>query len=450
MTHPTWQRITLPLLLATWLAGCAQNPTQTAGPAEAAPQAAACPKGTPDGARCLRGQDSAGAPYLIVLPALWNRMLVVHAHGGPTLGAPKASRADEDIERWAITVRAGYAWAGSVFRQGGVAVRSAAEDTERVRRIFVQHVGQPTRTLLHGQSWGANVAAKAAEMYAGPGMRSPYDAVLLSSGVVGGGTRSYDFRLDLRVIYQHLCNNHPRSDEPQYPLWMGLPADSKLTRADLNARVEECLATRKPAAQRTPEQARKLKTIVDVIKIPESSVAGHLSWATWHFQDIAQNRTQGRNPFRNDQVRYQGSADDAALNAAVLRYQADPAAVARLADDTDLTGRIAVPVLTVHGITDATAFVELESAFRQTMESAGNGARLVQVFSDHATHSYMSDPTYVALFEALLQWVERGEKPTPVSVADACKRAEAGFGAGCKIRPDYQPAPLEARVAPRQ
>jgi hypothetical protein len=71
------------------------------------------------------------------------------------------------------------------------------------------------------------------------------------------------------------------------------------------------------------------------------------------------------------------------------------------------------------------------------------------VYSDHNTHSYLSDPTYVALFEALLQWVERGEKPSPTSVAEGCKRAEAGFGAGCKIRPDYQPAPLAARVAPR-
>ena len=450
MTFPTWQRLTLPLLMAAWLAGCAQNPATSTGPAEAAPQATACPKGTPEGARCLRGQDSATAHYLIVIPAQWNKMLVVHAHGGPTLGTPKASRADEDIERWAITVRAGYAWAASVFRQGGVAVRTAAEDTERVRRIFVQHVGQPTRTLLHGQSWGANVAAKTAEMYAGPGMRSPYDAVLLTSGVVAGGTRAYDFRLDLRVVYQYLCNNHPRSDEPQYPLWMGLPADSKLTRAELNARVEDCLATRKPAAQRTPEQARKLKTIVDVIRIPESSVAAHLAWGTWHLQDIALVRTQGRNAFRNDQVRYRGSADDAALNAAVLRYPADPAAVARFAEDTDLTGRIAVPVLTVHAISDPTVFVEQHSALRQTFERAGNGARLVQVYSDHSEHSYLSDPTYVALFDALLQWVEKGQKPTPASVAAGCQRAEAAYGAGCRIRQDYQPAPLEARVAPRQ
>ena len=91
MTFPTWQRVALPLLLAA-LAGCAQNPGTSAAPPEAAPQAAACPKGTPDGARCLRGQDSANAHYLIVIPAQWNKMLVVHAHGGPT---PTPATSDE-------------------------------------------------------------------------------------------------------------------------------------------------------------------------------------------------------------------------------------------------------------------------------------------------------------------------------------------------------------------
>ncbi len=436
----------LTLALATTLWGCAQPPLAHT---EAPPQVSTCPKDVPADTRCLRGVDSAGAPYLIMLPAQWNRVLVVHAHGGPALGAPQASRADEDAQRWAITVRAGYAWAGSVFRQGGVAVRSAAEDTERVRRIFVQHVAQPRYTLLHGQSWGASVAAKAAEMYAAPGQRSPYDAVLLSSGVLAGGTRSYDFRLDLRVVYQHLCGNHPLPTEPPYPLWMGLPANSTLTRAELGRRVDACLGVRQTVAQRTPEQSRKLKTLVDVIRIPESSVLAHLNWATWHFQDIAQHRTGGGNPFRNDRVRYQGSDDDATLNASVLRYRADPQATARFAADTDLNGRISVPVLTVHGIHDATAFVELEHAFRQTMEQAGQGSRLVQVFSDHADHSYLSDPTYVALFEALLRWVTDGEKPTPAALAQRCRHFEANFGAGCRLQPGYQPPPLSSRVAPR-
>ena len=431
---------------AAALAGCASAPP---APAEAAPLAAACPAGTPEGAKCLRGQDSRQAHYLIVMPEKWNGVLVVHAHGGPALGEPKRERADEDIKRWAITVKAGYAYAASVFRQGGVAVRSAAEDTERVRQIFVAHVGKPRRTILHGQSWGANVAAKAAEMYAAPGARSPYDGVLLTSGVVAGGTQSYLFRLDLRVVYQYLCGNHPRADEPQYPLWMGLPKDAKLTRAQLAARVDECLGARKPAAQRTPEQARKLKTLVDVIRIPESSVVGHLNWATWHFQDVAHERTGGRNPFGNEGVRYRGSGDDAALNAGVLRYRADPEAVARLAADTDLTGRIGVPVISAHAIGDPTAFVEMQHAFAKTMREGGSADRLVQVFTADNQHSYWSDPPYPALFEALLAWIERGDKPTPASIAERCKALESTFGPGCRFVPDYVAPPLESRVPAR-
>jgi hypothetical protein len=434
-------------LAAALLGACAQAPGRID---EAAPQASPCPDGVPAGARCLRGQDSARAHYLVVMPAQWNGVLVVHAHGGPTLGEPKAERADEDIARWAVLVKAGYAYAASVFRQGGVAVRSAAEDTERVRRIFVAHVAQPRRTILHGQSWGAGVAAKLAETHAGPGAsRPPYDAVLLTSGVLAGGTRSYDFRLDLRVVYQQLCGNHPAPGEPAYPLWMGLPPDARLTRADLAARVDDCLGVRRPAAQRTPEQAQRLKTVADVVRIPASSVLAHLSWATWHFQDIVQSRTGGLNPFGNEGVRYAGSPDDAALNAGVARYRADPAAVARFADDADLSGRIGVPVLTVHAIHDPTAFVELESAFRETMERGGSAGRLVQAYTDHAEHSYLADAVYPAALDALLGWVEHAEKPTAGSIAQRCAALEAQYGPGCRFVPDYRPKALEDRVPAR-
>lgn len=429
--------------IAALLAACAQTPPAST---EAAPAAVACPSGLADGARCLAGQDSAGAFYLIALPKDWNGVLVLHAHGGPALGAPRPERAVEDLQRWSITVKAGYAWAGSTFRQGGVAVRAAAEDTERLRRIFVQHVAQPKRTLLHGQSWGAGVAAVGAEMFAAG---KPYDAVLLSSGVLGGGTRSYNFRLDLRVVYQALCNNHPRPDEPAYPLWMGLPAASTMTAAQLAQRTGDCLGLGRPAAQRTAEQQRRLKTVVDVIGIPESSIAGHMNWATFHFRDIVQHRTGGKNPFGNIGVMYRGSADDVALNAQVARYAADPEAVARFGADTDPGGRIPVPVLTVHAVHDPVAFVELESAFRDTMQRGGSGARLLQTYTDFDQHSYMADPIYPALLAALLDWADTGARPTPAAVARRCAALEARFGPGCRFLPDYTPKPLDSRVPPR-
>ncbi|MBN9410700.1 MAG: hypothetical protein J0H69_16235 [Burkholderiales bacterium] len=459
MTSPRpWRAVSAALLTAALaaLAGCATPPRPSAtlpATTESAPQAMACPAKAqlPAGTRCLSGQDSAGAHYLIAVPAQWNGTLVMHAHGGPTLGPPTLARTVEDLDRWSITVRAGYAWAGSSFRQGGVTVRPAAEDTERLRRIVVQHVLQPRFTILHGQSWGASVAAVGASMFTDDGAgKRPYDAVLLTSGVLAGGTRAYDFRLDLRAIYQHLCNNHPRPDELQYPLWQGLPAGASLTQAELRNRVNACLALDKPAAQRTPEQQRKVDTITRVLKIPASSIQAHLNWGTWHFQDIAQHRTGGRNVFDNATARYVGSPDDAVLNREVLRYRADPAAVAAFGADTDPDGRIPVPVLTVHGIGDPTAFVEMDDAFRRTMEAAGTAGHLVQTFTTDDTHSYLSDPVYPTLLAALSAWAQGGHKPTPAQIAAQCEGFKPQFGDGCRFRPDYQPAALDTRVTPRR
>jgi hypothetical protein len=440
-------------LVSLVLAGCAGTGT-SGGPdvaTEAAPAAATCPPAVPAGTRCLAGRDSAGAYYLIAIPQDWNRHLVLHAHGGPELGAPTPARTVEDLTRWAITVKAGYAWAGSTFRQGGVEVRAAAEDTERLRRIFVRHVAQPRRTILHGQSWGASVAAKGAEMYTAATVGSqPYDAVLLTSGVLGGGTRSYDHRLDLRAVYQYLCRNHPRPEEAQYPLNIGLPADARMTARELAARTSECLGLDKPAAQRTAEQQRRVETIERVVRIPASSIQGHLNWGTFHFQDVVHKRTGGASPFGNTGVVYSGSADDAALNAGVARYRADPQAVRRFAQDTDPTGRIPVPVLTTKWIDDPTAFVELDAHFREVMERAGTAGQLVQTYTRRGTHSYISDPTYPTLFAALLEWVETGRKPTPAGIATACPAQEPRFGAGCSFAPEYQPRPLAARVPPRE
>ncbi len=441
----------LALALAGALGLCLAPAVATAQPAEAAPQKSPCVAAVPADATCFTGKDSAGAYYSIVMPAQWNGHLVLHAHGGPNLGDPTPERSVEDITRWAIVVKAGYAWAGSTFRQGGVEVRAAADDTERLRRIFRTHVAKPRLTILHGQSWGAAVAVKGAEMFTQATVgEKPYDAMLLTSGVLAGGTRSYDFRTDLRVVYQYLCNNHPRPNEPQYPLNLGLPAGATMTSANLAARVNECLGLDKPAAQRSPEQAAKVDTIVKVIKIPATSIQAHLNWGTFHFQDVSSKRTGGASPFGNVGAVYAGSTDDKALNAGVLRYAADPAAYAKLALDTDATGKIPVPVLSAKWISDPTAFVELDAHFREVMRQGGSGDRLVQTFTTRGeSHSYISDPTYPTLLSALLEWVEKGVKPTPASVAVACPENEARYGAGCSFAPDYTPPALSSRVPER-
>lgn len=432
------------LLLSTVVSFSVASPTPHECPKEI--------KNLPEETTCWRGQDEAGAFYWIAKPKHWNGNLVIHSHGGPALGKAKFERATEDFNRWSIWVRDGYAFATSSFRQGGVEVMAAAEDTARLLPIASGVIGKTKKVILHGQSWGASVAARAAEIDGPLSKVSPkVDAVLLTSGVLGGGTKSYDFRLDLRSVWQAVCENHPRANETQYPLWQGLPKDMKMSKEDLTQRVNECLGLDKPEAERSAKQKESLKTIVNVIKIPEKSIQGHLSWATNHFQDIVFNRLNGRNPFGNDTVKYVGSSDDEALNKKVLRYKADPSAVADFGKDTDPTGKITLPMITLRGINDPIAFVELASTWEETVAKAGYAKNLVQLYTDDKEHSYLSDAQYVSAMNALLKWVESQKKPTPMDIAKQCTTLEAKWNpqSDCRFLPEYKPAPLSSRVPAR-
>ncbi len=403
------------------------------------PPTAPCPENVPADTTCYEGRDANGAYYTIAVPKRWNKTLVVHSHGGPDLGDPTPGRTRDDLNRWAVMVEEGYAWAGTSYRRGGYGTRMAAEDTDNLRRM-VSSMLKPRKVYLHGQSWGGNVAAKTIELYRG------YDAALLTSGVLAGGSRGYDYRVDLRVVYQYYCGNHPRPSEPQYPLWMGLRKDSTMTTAGLRSRIEECLGT---AGNRTAEQQRKLDDVLAVTKIPESILSSHLNFATFTFRDLVHNRLGGRNPWSNANVRYQGSHDDAALNAGVERFSPDPQARAELVHDSDLTGKIDIPVLTVHAIGDPTAFVEHESAYRRTVLKAGRWWNLVQTFTTESEHSALSDSGYASAIQSLERWEKTGLRPNPFSVAAKCPRNDEEYGTGCFFDPWYQPKPYESRVAPR-
>ncbi|MEV6373185.1 hypothetical protein [Micromonospora musae] len=420
-----------------------------AAQADAPPPAATeCPANLTGKATCYTGQDVNGAYYAIAIPNRWNRSLVVHAHGGPDLGdTSDPQRSVEDLDRWAVMVDEGYAWAGSSYRRGGYGTRMAATDTENLRRLFVTEFGEPKRTYVHGQSWGGDVAAKVVETYAGA--HGPYDGALLTSGVLGGGSRGYDYRVDLRVVYQYYCRNHPRPSEPQYPLWEGLRADSTMTTDGLRARLQECTGYASDPLERTASQQRNLDDILAVTGVPERTLESHLRFATFTFRDIVHARLGGRNPFSNEGVRYAGSHDDAALNAGVQRFSADPTARRDLSYDSDLTGRVSIPVLTLHAIDDPTAFVEHEAAYRASLQGAGREEHLVQTFTRESEHSELSNAEYAASISALDGWVRTGRKPTPTSIAASCAGFDRGYGTGCFYEPRFRPAPYASRVNPR-
>lgn len=397
------------------------TPAADASADERQPSAIACPEAVAEVTDCLSGRDANGAWYVIAMPTEWNRRLIVHAHGGPRMGEPAADDPLEDLDRFSVMVRKGYAWVGSTYRRGGYGVRMAAEDTDNSRKIFWSRFGRPDRTILHGQSWGGNVAAKASELHALDleGGRN-YDGVLITNGVLSGGTRAYQFRASLRAVYQFYCRNHPAAGETSYPVWQGLPAEARMSRAELRERVDACTGVDRPAVDRTPEQARRLRDILAVTGVGEEQLVSHLSWATFLFQDLVHRRLGGRNPFDNSMVVYSGSSDDAALNAGVERFTADPDVVARLAYDADLSGLIVLPTLTLHALDDPTVSYEVEAAYAATVAAAGRSHLLVQAATDEDQHSKLADGGYLTALAALERWIEDGARPDPSGFQAMC------------------------------
>jgi hypothetical protein len=419
-----------------------------------------CPAGLPTGTECRRGRDYLGAWVWMARPAQWNRRLVVFTHGDPFLEEPTADRSAQDLQRWRFWLEAGYAWVGSGYRQAGLELRAAADDSERARQSFIGEHGEPDFTLLHGQGWGAGVAASVAGRYTAPDLhprrpssgRPPYSAVLLSSGLLGG-VRGEDVHLDLRLVYQAVCHNHPATGEPDYPLWMGLPPPGSghpgLTRAQLNERLEACTGLSKTAAARSPAQRQALERITRLTGLPPAGLPQHLAWATWQFQDIVWRKLKGRNPFGNEGVVYGGADVDRDLDAAVPRYRADPAAYGALAADLDPSPRLHRPVLTLHAVNDPVALVELESYWKQQMVEAGSDGNLLQLYLDDDRHDDLGSASYLAAAAALEEWVRSGTRPTPTEVARRCA-PQRGAPPACRWLPDYEPRLLDDRVPPRR
>jgi hypothetical protein len=123
--------------------------------------------------------------------------------------------------------------------------------------------------------------------------------------------------------------------------------------------------------------------------------------------------------------------------------------VRRLADDSDLTGQLMVPTLTMHAIDDPTAFVELEHVFKDTVAKAGKTDLLVQSFTDEHEHSKLATPEYAALLRAMTAWIEQGTKPSPASLAAGCAEAVKTYGEACHFQIAYTPPEISTRSYPR-
>jgi hypothetical protein len=406
------------------------------------PTAITCPAEVAEIATCYGAKHTSGAYLLAAMPENWNGNLLVFAHGGPAVVPPTATTSNNDLAKYSIALKLGYGWVASTYRREGYGIANAAEDTEHARAFFVANFGKPKRTIMHGASWGGLVGSKLVETYG-----TNFDGAFFNSGFVAGAPVGYEFRADLRAVYQYYCKNLPHPNELQYPLWMGLPADAKMTLREIQVLVDECTGVMKPVAGRSEQQKQNLKNILDVMRFPEALLVRHMQAATFLLREIGERTTGGKSAFSNAGVRYRGSSDDEALNAGVARFDADPAALAALRADGEAKGELPIPILSIHSINDPQVAVEVQSAYRDTVRNAGKADLLVQAYTDERGHTAQSAPELAAGIESLMQWVDKGVKPTPQSILALCEQLRATHPGPCNYKPAFQPKPYNTTYA---
>ena len=165
------------------------------------------------------------------------------------------------------------------------------------------------------------------------------------------------------------------------------------------------------------------------------------------FRDIGERITSGKNPFSNANVHYWGSSDDQALNRNVTRFEADAGARAALIADGQPTGAISIPVVSIHSMNDPQAAVEAQYDYRESVKARSKGNLLVQAYTDERSHTGQSAPELAASIDALMQWIEKGTKPSPQSIAASCEGLRGTHDGPCRYHPEYEPKPLNTRYA---
>jgi hypothetical protein len=96
---------------------------------------------------------------------------------------------------------------------------------------------------------------------------------------------------------------------------------------------------------------------------------------------------------------------------------------------------------------DPQAAVEAQYDYRESVKAKGNGNLLVQAYTDERSHTGQSPPELAASIDALMQWIEKGTKPSPQSIAASCERLRGTYDGPCRYHPEYEPKPLSTRYA---
>lgn len=340
------------------------------------------------------GVQSSGAVYRICMPPVWNRTLVVYAHGYVDPDRPVAIPEEQlgvaglfSLPETATLL--GYAFAASSYSVNGLAVDEGMADLLDLVQIFTAQHGKPDRVLLIGISEGGLITALSVEQHP-----DVYDGGLAICGPVGGLPIQTDYFNDFRAVFDYFFPSLLPGSPISIPA--GLKADwetiyTNTVRPVILDPVSAVTVSQLLAVTGAAVDAAKPETAEQTIR--------SLLWYNVSATNDAMIKLGG-NPYSNTTRLYSGSADDAALNAGIARFAADPGAVQAMSR-LNPSGNLSVPLITAHTTDDPIVPYFHEGIYAKKVADQGKKWLHSNITSQAYGHCTLTFPDLLAAFAEL-------------------------------------------------
>ena len=382
-----------------------------------------------------------GARYRVEVPEGWNGTLLLYSHGYfppdfPVEGVALTNSAES--ESWLLDQ--GYALAASSFRHPfGFGIEQGYLDQIALLDWFEANVAEPRRVVATGQSLGGVIATRLGEE-----QRGRIDGVV---GVCAGHDSAATMNVGLDIVFavKVLLADDDVADGIELVRPSG-PADAAADTTALVAAVE--------AARATPEGRARLALIASFNNVtgwwsaladrptdPDVIIDQQANWiANAYVQGFAGPNARldlatrlGGNPSTNVGVDYarqlqrsgQGRAvrdayrratgvslqADLAELAAEPRIAADPAAAERMADIGTPSGRLRVPLVTIHTVGDGGAPPDQGRWYADEVREHGGRDLVRQLYVHRGQHCSISAADEVTAIETVVRRIETRRWP---------------------------------------
>lgn len=359
-----------------------------------------------------------GATWIADVPAEWNGTLLLYSHGyNPTPTNPPTNSPGPAVAQ-ALLAR-GYALAGSSYSRPGWVTDTAAQDQLDTLRAVTALIGRPRRAIAVGTSFGGMITGQLAER---AGRR--LDGAVATCGLMGGGIDLHNYQLDGSHAIARLLLPGQQVKLVNF----NDPGEAAATTNRMLAALDQ--------AQTTPAGRARVALITALYQEPEwvpgqpepapddleaqqagqyRNLRGILPFILSGRYDM--ERSAGGNPTWNKGVDYRrqlaesgrlaqvgqlyrrAGADlraDLSLLTRTATVTADPPAYRWMARTSTLSGRLAMPVLTLHTTDDGLVPVQHEEEYAEDVRHRGAGTLLRQAYVAHAGHCAFTTAELVA------------------------------------------------------